>query len=766
MNINTNVLSSVANRLAAGLPDSEVFQTEEEKKCRNIIKDLSHVDGKVAGSLTSKCYMKSEIWSMIYDKGAPTWYITLSPADHNSPISLYYAGTDQTFEPKSLSLSKRTRIIANNPVVAARYFHYTIKAFLECVLGVDSKSDGLFGKQGGYYGVVEQQGRLTLHLHMVLCIQGSWRPQEIRDRVLSDEGEFVQRLIAYLELLHEAEVKTDSHAHLYTTHKDTKDDQNYINPLETLPLPPPPKCKAHTEAMDGCEWCLAISTWMNHFYKDTDDIAVEVNTHVCRSTLTKAGNWSEKYDFTSCLDNKYGVCKARFPRDVLKESVVDQESGAVLTKHIEPYMNKYNRAISYLIRSNIDVCSLMSGTAIRGVIFYVCDYITKSPLKTHVIFSVIQSVFMKNSEMLTEPTSDTIKAKKLVTQIVNALAAKAEYGAPMINSYLLGFPDHYTDQKFVSFYWNNYVSEARSVWLKDNNENKKKERIVLSSVKGKVVNMSKVYDYIYRPEEFTDMCLYDWVHFYDRERLYSKQTNDSKKTKKGSIFKFLPDHPLSATHGVKIFTAKNARIPNFTGTPLPRRDAGDMDYYACSMLTLFKPWRSGQSLKTEKQNWQEAFDDHKFSVRQNQLMDNFQIRYECLDGRDVFHAQMKARAANQSIPAYLLNSAEGELANDDSYLDQFETNAFASADYDEIPEEHFSNTYRNLVEDVNKYRLSLEEHQWTTPFPSIDIENFDGDIQGMYKTNWKDVVNAKRVEVSNERMNIRKTVTICLCPST
>jgi len=36
-------------------------------------------------------------------------------------------------------------------------------------------------KTAAYYAAVEQQGRLTLHLHMLLWILNSLSPQEIRD---------------------------------------------------------------------------------------------------------------------------------------------------------------------------------------------------------------------------------------------------------------------------------------------------------------------------------------------------------------------------------------------------------------------------------------------------------------------------------------------------------------------------------------------------------------------------------------------------------
>ncbi|KAF5320576.1 hypothetical protein D9758_018762 [Tetrapyrgos nigripes] len=62
------------------------------------------------------------------------------------------------------------------------------------------------------------------------------------------------------------------------------------------------------------------------------------------------------------------------------------------------------------------------------------------------------------------------------------------------------------------------------------------------------------------------------------------------------------------------------------------------------MLTFFKPWRTGKDLKEKKETWDSAFLDYQFSAQQKFLMDNFELRFECLDSRDDYHAQRKAQS--------------------------------------------------------------------------------------------------------------------------
>ena len=71
--------------------------------------------------------------------------------------------------------------------------------------------------------------------------------------------------------------------------------------------------------------------------------------------------------------------------------------------------------------------------------------------------------------------------------------------------YLLGNPDHYTDHKFVPFFWQSFVTEAEREFRDDLAPMK----VTLVKKKGGIVGVSPVFDYIYRPLELEDMPLYE-----------------------------------------------------------------------------------------------------------------------------------------------------------------------------------------------------------------------------------------------------------------
>jgi hypothetical protein len=148
LGVNQDVLSSIADRMSKG--ELVKPSNQEETDCFQLIRDLDHIGSKVSGSVTSKKYMRNEIWSLIAQEGAPLWYITLSPADVKNPIALYYAGHDVTFKPSIRTPEERYRLIASNPVACARFFNFMVEQFIKHVLGVGSNHPGLYGETSAY----------------------------------------------------------------------------------------------------------------------------------------------------------------------------------------------------------------------------------------------------------------------------------------------------------------------------------------------------------------------------------------------------------------------------------------------------------------------------------------------------------------------------------------------------------------------------------------------------------------------------------------
>jgi hypothetical protein len=713
MSLDKTVLSGLVKRLTDG--EHVRPETDEEKACFAVLEDLDHVGGHVKGSLTSKKYMRNELWSLISFLGAPSWFITLSPADNRHPICLYFADTGEKFSPELRSSAVRNHLIASNPVAAARFFDLMVRSFIKNVLGVEHEHPGLYGKTSGYYGTVEQQGRLTLHLHLLLWIAGALSPQDIRDRLMSKDSVFQQELIQYLESVHQGEfltgsmdsvrasvpMQTESRGGIHTVLQDPQPTAGlpsvleYKDPTQTLPKPVPPCCSDPSTC--HCEKCKTNGDWWNDYYTTVDDLLLKSNIHRC--TTSSAARNSQAVEEIStpvtsktskyvkagpkgCLDRN-GVCRARFPRDVHETTTVDEADGHVVMKKLEAYMNTFTPCLTYLMRCNTDVTSLSSGTSIKAIVSYISDYVTKPALKTHQIFSSMYDVFERNKIQLgTDVKTESDAGRRLILKIVNSLNAKMEIGSPMASMYLLGNPDHYTGHQFLCFWWKSYVTYLR----KSNDENEKGseteafkpssesddcDHVRIGQENGVYIATTNVDDYKYRPDVYANVSLYEWIQTSHKRRANKKemeklQDSSSAKSTGNTYNKFKDGHPMRATHVVKCdFERLPYIVPNIVGGALPRHDAGNRDYYCCTMLTLFCPWREALCIKLPSESWESAFNAYQFSTRQKQLMRNFNLRYECLDARDDFHALLKKKT-NSRTPWY--NGGESDAEVDDDFV--------------------------------------------------------------------------------------------------
>ena len=791
--------------------------SKDEVDCFQLIRDLDHIDGKVSGSITSKRYMRSEIWSMIAYMGAPVWYITLSPADNKHPICLYFADDKEKLDITLMRpADERYRLIARNPVAGARFFHFMIEMFIRHVLGVGTDHPGLYGETSGYYGTVEQQGRLTLHLHMLLWIRGCLTPDEIRSKILDPNSDFRSKLVEYLESAHAGDFLFKDMTEVEEDVLAAEQDPSYRNPTETLPEAPPSACDEHTSE-------TSIESWWSQFRATVNDLLLKSNVHKCSTNRNKDGSQNKARPYKGCLDNIWGKCKARFPRPLFNQTEVNMETGTIDMKKRETWLNTFTYVVTYLFRCNTDITSLRSGTAIKGVLLYVSNYVTKPSLKTHVIFETVRSMFQKHSEVIGGSDSRRDKARKLMTKIVNSLSAKLEIGSPMVSMYLLGNPDHYTNFNFVPVYWQSFVREARKPWeqtppqvlttsiahgenakpcegspITSNATNLKSdtttleqevevhhEKLTIFKHNGRIIGYSPVHDYIYRPTQFDSMCLYDWISMCKREKLPVKRSrrktavpraksyideecgsssgenttcaseDDVANKPKTKLLRFISGHPLAETHGVRYL--KTARIPNFVGNTLPHHDQGDREYYCSAMLALFKPWRSGLDLRRESESWDEAFLSQEFSSRQLEVMKNMNIRYECLDARDDFHAQMKKGAT--SMPAWA--EAGTEVIDD---LDQIAINDIINIpttldEYLISPIMGKSERMRTeLMTDVRRMLLSLGWTNRNSDLLPDDLNLSHTPIQPQTPAQWKAAVSNKRAQILEERARNLPTV--------
>ena len=738
--LDNEILKTLAQRMEAG--EHVIPESEAEKLCFNVLSDLDHIGSHVQGSLTNKKFMRSEIWSLISFLGAPSWFVTFSPADVRHPLCLYLADSKIKFSPVLRCSQERSVLISRNPVAAARFFDTMVKAFIKHVLGMDTGHAGLYGNTAGYYGTVEQQGRLTLHLHMLLWILGALSPQDIRDRLMKADSGFQKEMTAYLESVNIGEFKTGTmedvrrkvpfHPRGFAENIAPVPQPDYKDPTQTFPIPPPPLCH-EIHCTSECETCANYNQWQLQFLEVFDDLLLRSNVHSHINPQDPKINFIKKgKDITptdkpdaafespkGCM-NKHGICTARFPRTTFDHTVVDCNDGRIDLKKLEPMVNNVTPELTYLMRSNTDVTSLLSGTSIKSTVSYISDYISKQTLKTHQIFSSAYDVFQKNSELLTGDHKVHEAGRSLMLKLINNLSTKMEIGSPMACLYLLGNNDHYTSHEFIVVGWRSFVNQVKRTWsdvivstdndgdvimgpvestVIDTNSDINEENVEVKKEFGEYIAKTKVDDYMFRPVECEDINLYEWMQCTKVEKRTRKQMkafmelvlelgdrdineNNNKEEQiddnqdleaSNNLLAFKPEHPQYLSHAVRFLPERRAFVvPNFAGGALPRCDQGDREYYCTTMLCLFKPWRTGIELKNSDQSWDSAFRTFHFTKHQKQLMENFNLRYECLDARDDFHALMKAQEKKLDMEY----SADEWVDLEDNYQNNIDSNEY------------------------------------------------------------------------------------------
>ncbi|KAJ7462919.1 hypothetical protein FB451DRAFT_957827, partial [Mycena latifolia] len=73
----------------------------------------------------------------------------------------------------------------------------------------------------------------------------------------------------------------------------------------------------------------------------------------------------------------------------------DPETGEVCLRCLDSLVNNFNATMIEAIRCNMDIKFIGSGASAKGILYYITDYITKSQLKTHVAFAMLELAVKK-----------------------------------------------------------------------------------------------------------------------------------------------------------------------------------------------------------------------------------------------------------------------------------------------------------------------------------------------------------------------------------
>ncbi|EIW80029.1 hypothetical protein CONPUDRAFT_30639, partial [Coniophora puteana RWD-64-598 SS2] len=593
-----------------------------EKRAIAVLKRVQHSASSVVGSPGYKLCRRNEVRSLLKIHGTSALFVTLNPHDLTS-VALAASANVLPSNWRVMTPKQRALLVTQRPDAAAIAFDLQVNAFLRIVVRCGQKRPGLFGRCKSYYGMVEAQGRGTLHIHVLLWIEGNPNPQRLRDMMAADPV-FSEQMMRWLEHI----IKSDLPGSEHIVSKDQL-----------------PEARRPGREIGAEDPRLAVQPAIDSMDRDTFWKMFSSFVY----DMAEFNNWHEHTD--TCFKNLQpgevkcdDTCRLRMDGSTREESSVDPETGSILLKRWHPWINSYNPVLSFLYQCNNDVKYIGSGEAAKALVYYVTDYITKDDLQLHVGLTALDCAIKRYSAKFDDQpeASDIVKSRSLLTKCVNSIMARREISAQQVMSYLVGGGDCYSSDTFTTLHDCGNVcryaetdqhpgvgndveidNDSRvddSSYIYENVDCPEQARLSITQ-NGRSINVdNQLLDYKLRPcaEEFETMSLYSFVSRFVK-------SNRQPRRSGGRILRYrlLNDsHHQYGTH--VMYISRTSRVPVLLINSIPRRQGinSNEEEYCRMMLVLFRPWRSFADLKAGFGSWCDAFDAYQFKDFEQGIINN------------------------------------------------------------------------------------------------------------------------------------------------
>ncbi|KAJ7164356.1 hypothetical protein C8R46DRAFT_863332, partial [Mycena filopes] len=288
---------------------------------------------------------------------------------------------------------------------------------------------GVFGRVKHYYGVFEAQNRGSLHLHILIWLEGALSPRLLQEKSLADES-FKQRLFVWMESIVKLGLPSDTHPVNAPTKAAEKDCL-----MGRAPHP-------DQDTFDA-DW--------PQFLREILDASGQVHGH--NETCYKKTPFSMN---TLTLEDRDRLCRFNYPIDLVPESFMD-ENGKISLKRDNERVVGYNPTISGSFQCNTDIKFVGSGLLAFAIALYMTLYAAKSDLSSAVIMSALAAA-TKALQNYAPLSDDEERCRKLLLKTLNQISARRELSGQQVACALLGIGNHVTNDRFTVFHWSKLLS--------------------------------------------------------------------------------------------------------------------------------------------------------------------------------------------------------------------------------------------------------------------------------------------------------------------
>ena len=621
LTITADDLSKASKEETRGVPFSN-------PAIRTLRSQLSAVKSKVQGSDESRISLRGKIWGTSLLHNPPSLWVTINPADTQDPIAQVLAGADidlddfcNTAGPDSI---ERARNMASDPYAAAKFFHIMIKTIIEVLMGISKKRNGIFDRKEGIFGVVksyvgsvEAQGRGTLHLHLLLWLEGAPTASVMKQTLQNDY--FREKVKQYIKETIRADIDGKGTAEVLAMAKVA--NVSYSRPLD-------PRMSDAQVTVKQNEQNLARAT----------------QYHQC--------------SYANCLKTVKGrtVCKRRAPFPLAQEDWIDSD-GNWGPKRLCAFLNNWNPPLMRTLRANHDAKLIMNGGETNALTWYITNYASKKQQRSSNISALLAKRVAFHTLEEKRRTDLTDINKRLIQRCANTLTRDREFSGPEINSYLMGWGDRYVSHHYVSISADAIIRALKEKFPglrplpanvnSPSSDNVEEHPQRISMVSGVISLKDQLHEYMYRGSEMLDMNLLSFM--LDTYETKADQRNDvteaegrgnkdvAERTSGRTPNQRVPyRNGFSKTGRCRVYrTTGHETLPDFMGSWFPRNDKEkDRELYCASVLALLKPWADLSEIKSEMETFEQAFESFVCDVPTAtlNLIENIQYYYECYDG--------------------------------------------------------------------------------------------------------------------------------------
>jgi hypothetical protein len=381
---------------------------------------------KVIGTDESRIQICSLIWGMCVKKNPPSLWLTINLADTQDPIALVLCGEEIDLDHfSSIDHCTNAAAVAADPFASAAFFHLMINAVLEHLLGIKgfgrnqclAREKGIFGFVDSFIGTVEAQGRGTLHLHMLLWLQGSVPSSQMK--ALLQDDVFRERVKTFIAANVHADISDMDGPSILLTKRDS---------TITFSCPVDP----HLPDYERCAHCAET--------RIVQAVQVHECTHACLRLLN--GRWS---------------CKRRAPFPLSPEPWIDDQ-GDWGPKHRYGYLNNFCPALVQTVRCNHDLKLVTNGQDTKNLAWYISGYMVKKRETSSNTSALLAKTFAFHHEKERRTSDLTVLNKRLIQHCANTLSREQEISAPEVVSYLMGWGDCFISHHFKTIHWFSVVN--------------------------------------------------------------------------------------------------------------------------------------------------------------------------------------------------------------------------------------------------------------------------------------------------------------------